>query len=79
MPAGRAYGTAMRIRTRKFIGIIATVGFMIVYCLLAMLLGNAVVLRYGTFGETVFFALAGLAWLPPAMLLVRWMQRPDEE
>ena len=33
----------------------------------------------GDLGEAAFFVLAGLAWLPPAMLLVRWMQRPDPE
>jgi hypothetical protein len=67
----------MKIRARKLLGTIATVGFLTIYCLLAMVVGNAIVLRFGTLGQTVYFVFAGLAWLPPAMLLVAWMQRPD--
>jgi hypothetical protein len=70
----------MKIRTRKLLGTIAAVSFLTIYCLLAMVIGNAIVVRHvGGFGEAAFFVIAGLAWLPPAMLLVRWMQRPDPE
>lgn len=68
----------MRIRARKLLGTIATVSFLTIYCLVAMVIGNAIIARHvGGLGEAAFFVLAGLAWLPPAMLLVRWMQRPD--
>jgi hypothetical protein len=66
------------IRTRKLIGTVATVFYLIVYCLLAMVLGNAVVANAGGLGQAMFFIAAGFAWLPVAMALVRWMQRPDE-
>jgi hypothetical protein len=69
----------MKVRTRKFLGIVATVGFLTIYCLLAMAIGNAVVLNFGGVTEAAYFVIAGLAWLPPAMWLVRWMQRPDPE
>jgi hypothetical protein len=29
--------------------------------------------------ELVFYVVAGLAWVIPAGLLIRWMQRPDPE
>jgi uncharacterized protein DUF2842 len=75
---GKPMGFAMKIRARKFVGTIATVSFLTVYCLVAMVIGNAIVARHvGSLGEAAFFVIAGLAWLPPAMLLVRWMQRPD--
>jgi hypothetical protein len=71
-------GSAMKIRARKLLGIIATVSFLTIYCLVAMVIGNAIIVRHvGGWAEAAFFLLAGLAWLPPAMLLVRWMQRPD--
>ncbi|MGH6873499.1 MAG: DUF2842 domain-containing protein [Aestuariivirgaceae bacterium] len=76
---GRLMGLSMKIRARKLLGTLAAVSFLTVYCLLAMVIGNAVVLRYGGLGQAVYFVIAGLAWLPPAMLLVRWMQRPDSE
>jgi hypothetical protein len=70
----------MRIRARKLLGIIATVSFLTIYCLVAMMIGNAIIVRnVGGLAEAAFFLLAGLAWLPPAMLLVRWMRRPDPE
>jgi hypothetical protein len=79
----RAAGGAIKhsgvtIRTRKLIGTVATVFYLIVYCLLAMVLGNAVVANAGGLGQAMFFIAAGFAWLPIAMALVRWMQRPDE-
>jgi hypothetical protein len=70
----------MKIRARKFFGTIATVSFLTAYCLVAMVIGNAIVAGHvGNLGQAAFFVMAGLAWLPPAMLLVRWMQRPDPE
>jgi glucose dehydrogenase len=68
----------MRVRTRKLIGTAAMIVFLIVYCLIAMVIGNAALAKLGGLGQALYFILAGLAWLPPAMLLVRWMQRPDE-
>jgi hypothetical protein len=68
----------MNIRTRKLIGTVATVLFLIVYCLIAMVIGNAALTRLSGLGQAAYFILAGVAWLPVAMLLVRWMQRPDD-
>jgi hypothetical protein len=68
----------MRVRTRKLIGTAAMIVFLIVYCLIAMVIGNAALAKLSGLGQALYFILAGLAWLPPAMLLVRWMQRPDE-
>jgi hypothetical protein len=67
----------MPIRTRKLVGAIALLAFLAVYALLAMMV--AVVLQVGAskLAEIVYYPLAGLLWLPPAMWLVRWMQRPD--
>jgi glucose dehydrogenase len=68
----------MRVRTRKLIGTAAMIVFLMVYCLIAMVIGNAALAKLSGLGQALYFILAGLAWLPPAMLLVRWMQRPDE-
>lgn len=69
----------MRMRTRKLIGTIVLVVFMCVYALLAMALGAV---RFAHASDTVqiaYFALAGILWIVPAGLLIRWMQRPDAE
>jgi glucose dehydrogenase len=67
----------MNIRTRKLVGTIATVSFLIVYCLVAMVLGNIALALFGGLGQALYFIIAGLAWLPVAMVMVRWMQKPD--
>lgn len=66
----------MKIRTRKLIGTIVTVVFLICYCLLAMVLGSAIVLRASGLVQAMYFVVAGFAWLPLVMALVRWMARP---
>ncbi len=66
----------MTIRQRKFAGVLATVGFLIVYSLIAMAVGGAFVVGQSKLLEIVYFIIAGIAWLPPAMLIIRWMSRP---
>jgi uncharacterized protein DUF2842 len=66
----------MTIRQRKFVGVLATVGFLIVYSLIAMAVGGAFVIGQSKLLEIVYFIIAGIAWLPPAMLIIRWMSRP---
>lgn len=65
----------MNVRVKKLIGTVATVGFMIVYSFMAMLL--AVKLLPGTSGvvQLGYYAVAGLAWVVPVGLLIAWMQR----
>ncbi|AHB50360.1 hypothetical protein W911_14770 [Hyphomicrobium nitrativorans NL23] len=67
----------MTIRQRKFVGAIALLVFLAVYALAAMMV--AVVLQVGgsKLAEILYYPIAGLAWLPPAMWLIKWMQRPD--
>ncbi len=54
-----------------------TVGFLLVYSLIAMAVGGQFVVgRHGAF-EFAYFALAGVAWLPVVMAIIRWMSKPD--
>lgn len=67
----------MTLRTRKLVGAIALLVFLTVYALAAMMV--AIVMQVGAskVAELVYYPVAGLLWLPPAMWLVKWMQRPD--
>ena len=67
----------MKLRTRKFIGTLATVGFLIVYSLVAMAVGGQVAVGHGLLVELPFYIIAGFLWLPVVMAIVRWMARPD--
>jgi len=65
----------MTPRQRKFIGMVAIVAFLIVYCLIAMALGGMLAVGLPMVLETGFFIIAGIAWLPVVMFLIRWMSR----
>jgi hypothetical protein len=64
-------------RTRKLIGTIALLLFLILYTLAAMM--TAIVLQVGASKavELAYYVIAGLLWVIPAGLLIKWMQRPD--
>ena len=68
----------MKIRQRKFIGIVATITFLVVYALIAMTIGGQFVVGYGLAIELPAFILLGVGWIPVGMVLVRWMSKPDE-
>jgi hypothetical protein len=67
----------MNLRTRKFIGIILTIVWMVVYSLVAMAIGGIYVLGRGVPLELPFYVLAGLAWVPVEMIIIKWMSKPD--
>ncbi|MBN8995898.1 MAG: DUF2842 domain-containing protein [Rhizobiales bacterium] len=67
----------MTVRTRKFIGTIVLVVFLCVYALVVMAI-SVKLPTWGVVGQTIYYAAAGLLWVIPAGLLIKWMQRPDE-
>ncbi len=67
----------MKIRTRKFIGTIILMLFLAVYALAAMAFAASQIVGGSYLSQVIYFFVAGLAWVLPAGLLVRWMQRPD--
>ena len=67
----------MTMRTRKAIGTIATVAFLIAYALVMMAVGGMLVVGRGMVFELPFYILAGLGWLPVVMLIIRWMSKQD--
>jgi Protein of unknown function (DUF2842) len=67
----------MTMRQRKLAGMVAMVVYLVLYCLSAMTLGGALIVGSSRVLEIFYFILAGLAWLPLAMAIIRWMSRPD--
>lgn len=68
----------MTIRTRKFIGTVLLVLFLVAYALIAMALGASQIVGGPYILQVIYFLLAGLAWIIPAGILIRWMARPDQ-
>jgi hypothetical protein len=67
----------MPSRVRKLIGAVALLVLVTVWGLLAMALAQSVLTDINGFVAAIFFVVAGLGWVLPAMPLVSWMVRPD--
>jgi len=67
----------MPIRIRKLIGAVALIVLVVSWALIAMAIAQFPVVKANGFGETLYYVVAGLGWVLPAMPLVRWMSRPD--
>jgi hypothetical protein len=67
----------MRIRTRKLIGAFALLALVTVWSLLAMALAQSALTNINGWVATLYYVVAGLGWVLPAMVLVKWMGRPD--
>jgi predicted membrane channel-forming protein YqfA (hemolysin III family) len=67
----------MPIRLRKLIGAVALLLLVVVWALLAMALAQFPALKANGVVEVLYYVVAGLSWVLPAMPLIRWMSRPD--
>ncbi len=67
----------MRPRIRKLIGTVALLALVIVWSLLAMALAQIVLVRTSGVLDFAYYVVAGLGWVPLAMLLVSWMSRGE--
>jgi uncharacterized protein DUF2842 len=68
----------IRARTRKLIGTIILLVFLAVYAWAAMAIGAGRITLASHWAQLAYFVAAGLLWVIPAGLLIRWMQRPDQ-
>ncbi len=62
---------------RKLIGAVLLIVFVPFYALVAMTIAAARLPGTSILVQTLYFAVAGLLWVIPAGLLIKWMQRPD--
>ena len=67
----------MSIRIRKLVGAVALLALVIVWGLLAMALAQSVLTNINGWVATIYYIVAGLGWVLPAMPLISWMARPD--
>jgi hypothetical protein len=68
----------MNIRTRKLIGAFALLALVSVWSLVAMALAQSVLTDINGFVAVIYYVVAGFGWVLPAMLLIKWMARPDD-
>jgi hypothetical protein len=68
----------MSIRVRKLIGTVALLVLVIVWALLAMALAQSALTDISGWVAALFYVMAGLGWVLPAMPVISWMARPDK-
>jgi hypothetical protein len=67
----------MSMRSRKLIGTVALLVLVCVWGLLAMALAQSVLTDINGFVAAIYYVVAGLGWVLPAMPLISWMAKPD--
>jgi Protein of unknown function (DUF2842) len=69
--------SAMRIRTRKFLGTVALLLLVVVWSLMGMTVAQTPWLANSGLLQAIFYVVAGIGWVLPAMPIISWMSRPD--
>lgn len=64
-------------RARKLVGTLALLVFLGLYTSVAAAIGSGRITEAPALAQFAYFLVAGLLWVLPAGLLIRWMQRPD--
>lgn len=67
----------MQARLRKLIGAVALFVLVIGWALIAMAVAQFPAIRDNTILSVIYYVVAGLGWVLPAMPLVSWMSAPS--
>lgn len=67
----------MPLRLRKLVGTFALVTLVVLYALLATTIATYRLAESPWWVHLLYFLLSGLIWILPAMLIIRWMERPQ--
>lgn len=65
----------MSIRTRKLIGAVLLLLLVTVWALLAMTFAQFAFSSPNAIAAWIFYVVAGMGWILPAMPLIKWMER----
>jgi Protein of unknown function (DUF2842) len=69
----------MRKRTRKLVGTILTLAFVLIYGPVAMALADSRIAEAHQALQALAYMVLGLAWILPLMPLIKWMEKPDPD
>jgi Protein of unknown function (DUF2842) len=68
----------MSLRLRKLIGGFALIVLVVTWALIAMALAQAPAIKGNGVVEVIYYVVAGLGWVLPGMLLVKWMSGSED-
>lgn len=64
-------------RQRKAIGTVLTIVSIVIWAIIGMWFYELWLVDAPNWAHLIFFVLFGLAWIFPAMIVIRWMAKPD--
>jgi hypothetical protein len=67
----------MKIRKRKLFGTFVLLLLVVVWSLMGMTVAQTPWLANSGLLQAIFYIVAGIGWVLPAMPIVSWMSRPD--
>ena len=76
-PDSEPHISVMTIRTRKFLGTIVLLLLVVVWSLMGMTAAQTPWLANSGLLQAIFYVVAGIGWVLPAMPIISWMSRPD--
>ncbi len=62
-------------RAKKFIGLLFILAWLLIYCLIAMRVGMAMLPHANWLVTLLYYAVAGTAWIIPIGLMLPWIHR----
>jgi hypothetical protein len=66
----------MPVRLKKFIGMLLLLTLVIVYAILAVAFASAQLAESHWLVHLAYFAISGILWVAPAMVIIKWMAGP---
>ena len=66
----------MTSKLRRFVGSLVLVVFLLAYVFFAVAIGDVIIASKSGSVQFGYFIVAGLLWVAPAALLVKWMYTP---
>lgn len=66
----------MTSKLRRFVGSLVLVVFLLAYVFFAVAIGDVIIASKSGWVQFGYFIVAGLLWVAPAALLVKWMYTP---
>lgn len=67
----------MTMRMRKLFGTVILLTLVVTWALVAMAFAQTILPSVDGLAAGLYYVVAGLGWVLPAMLLIRWMSRSE--
>ena len=69
----------MKQRTRKLIGTFLIVAVAMLYAVVSTTIAAAKLADASAWVHLAYFLFTGMLWVVPAMLIIKWMLKPDKQ